>query len=129
MDKKISREWLKDMAEKEDGKCISVGGLACDLGIVGNSECPHMNFLADVAVGRIEPSKAGEKMRFCADVKIQCAECGLPFRFIGLPAGLDLNGAATSVDATEARLAIAPKGEVVSVLEGGVSGFSIRNTR
>lgn len=25
MDKKISREWLKDMAEKEDGKCISVG--------------------------------------------------------------------------------------------------------
>lgn len=33
----------------------------------------------------------------------------------------------TSVDATEARLAIAPKGEVVSVMEGGVRGFSIRN--
>ncbi|HKB35360.1 MAG TPA: hypothetical protein VKD72_02835 [Gemmataceae bacterium] len=39
---------------------------------------------------------------------IRCEQCGTPFRFIGLPAGLGLNGAAVSVDGTEARLAIAP---------------------
>lgn len=60
------------------------------------------------------------------DVRVECSDCKLPFRFIGLPAGLDLNGAAVSADAQEARLAIAPKGTVVSVLEGAPMGFTIR---
>jgi len=65
--------------------------------------------------------------RFALDVRLYCADCDLPFRFIGLPAGVDLNGAAVSVDATEARLAVAPRGEVISALEGGQpSGFSVR---
>lgn len=91
------------------------------------SECDHANFAAEVDVNRLPEKEGGPIKRYCADVRIKCAECGLPFRFIGLPAGLDLNGAATSVDATEARLAVAPKGEVVSVMEGGVRGFSVRN--
>lgn len=90
-------------------------------------DCEHMNFAAEVDVNRLPTEEGGPIKRYCADVRIKCADCGLPLRFIGLPAGLDLNGAATSVDATEARLAIAPKGEVISVMEGGVSGFSIRN--
>lgn len=49
-------------------------------------------------------------------------------RFIGLPAGLDLNGAATSADAEEARLIIAPKGEVLNCIEGAPLGFSIKRT-
>lgn len=87
------------------------------------NECQHKDFIANVAVQRLE-----DIGRFQADVRITCSECGIPFRFIGLPSGLDLNGASTSADATEARLAIAPKGEVVSVLEGGVVGFSIRKS-
>jgi len=84
--------------------------------------CQHADFIANVAVNRLEDSG-----RFSADVRIQCKDCGIPFRFIGLPAGLDLNGAATSADATEARLAIAPKGEVINAIEGGSPvGFSIR---
>jgi hypothetical protein len=86
-------------------------------------KCQHENFAANVDVHRLEGC---EPMRFNADVRIECAECGLPFRFIGLPAGTDLNGAAVSVDATEARMAIAPKGQVVSVLEGAATGFSVR---
>jgi hypothetical protein len=78
-------------------------------------QCQHEDFEAAVDVHRLEDSG-----RFQADVRINCKECGLPFRFIGLPAGLDLNGAATSADATEARLSIAPKGEVVSAIEGEV---------
>lgn len=82
--------------------------------------CEHRNFEATVEVNRLEGSG-----RFNADVRITCTECGTPFRFIGLPAGVDLNGAAVSVDGTEARLAIAPKGEVITPLEG-VGGFTVR---
>lgn len=83
--------------------------------------CDHKDFAAEVDVHRLEDSG-----RFQADVRIRCAVCGAPFRFIGLPAGLDLNGAATSVDGTEARLAIGPKGEVMNVLEGAPLGFTVR---
>jgi hypothetical protein len=74
-------------------------------------------------------NKEGEVDRFEADVRITCIQCGVPFRFIGLPAGLDLNGAATNPDATEARLAIAPKGAVVSFVDGAPLGFSIRRVQ
>jgi hypothetical protein len=69
--------------------------------------------------------EGGPIERYSVDVRVQCADCGHKFRFIGLPAGLDLNGAAVSIDGTEARLAIAPKGEVVTPLEG-VGGFTVR---
>lgn len=85
-------------------------------------KCDHPDFHANVTVNRLQDTG-----RFQADVTICCAQCHLPFRFIGLPAGLDLNGASTSADATEARLAIAPKGEVVSAIQGGQpTGFSVR---
>ena len=93
------------------------------------SSCEHLNFQAEVDVNRI---KADEKdttspHRWMADVRIQCADCGIPMRFIGLPAGMDLNSPCISVDAQEARLPIAPKGHVLSVLDPGKpSGFSVR---
>lgn len=67
--------------------------------------------------------------RFMLELSVECAECKTPFRFIGLPAGLDLNGAAVSVDAQEGRFAIAPADQVVSELEGGVVGFSVRKKK
>lgn len=86
--------------------------------------CEHTSFDCCVNVNRIE-----DIGRFSADVTIRCMDCGTPFRFIGLPAGLDLNGASVSVDGTEARLAIAPKGEVVTPLESTkTSGFTVRRT-
>lgn len=84
--------------------------------------CKHENFDASVAVNRLEDCG-----RLTADVRIKCRDCGVPMRFIGLPAGVDLNGAAVSIEATEARLAIAPQDEVIPKLEGGKpSGFSVR---
>jgi hypothetical protein len=83
--------------------------------------CSHEEFHANVEVSRLIDSG-----RFSASVTIKCAQCGTPMRFIGLPAGLDLNGATTNPDATEGRFAIAPKGEVVSMLDGAPMGFSIR---
>lgn len=83
--------------------------------------CNHEDFAAEVDVTRLSDSG-----RLTADVRIKCAQCGLPMRFIGLPAGVDLNGAATSADGTEGRFAIAPKGEVLTVIDGAPSGFTIR---
>jgi len=91
-------------------------------------KCPHENFEAVVDVNRITETEGGPAVRFNADVRITCAGCGTPFRFIGLPAGLDLNSPTVSVDATEGRFPIAPKGEVVSELEGTPIGFSIHKT-
>lgn len=86
--------------------------------------CKHFNFKASVRVNRLEDSG-----RFNADVKIECAECHLPFQFIGLPLGLDLYGAAMSVDGQEARLAIAPVGSIEQPLDNTlISGFRIKTT-
>lgn len=67
--------------------------------------CKHRNFRADVNVGIIEDTG-----RYMADVRVQCAECGLPFQFLGLEPGLDMSGARVSVDGLEARMAICPQG-------------------
>lgn len=86
------------------------------------TKCEHKTFHVDAVVNRLE-----DVGRFHMDIKVRCVDCDTPFRFIGLPAGLDLNGASASGDAEEGRFAIAPKGEVIPAIEGGKpSGFSIR---
>lgn len=84
--------------------------------------CKHEQFEAKVAVHRLEDSG-----RFSADIQIICVACKEPFRFLGLPPGIDLNGATVSVDGTEARLAIGPKESVASFLDGNCPvGFTVR---
>jgi hypothetical protein len=92
------------------------------------SDCQHENFICDCDVSRISSTEGGPINRYSLDVRVRCVDCNLPFRFIGLPTGLDLNGAATSMDATEGRFAIAPKGQVISQLDrdGDITGFSVR---
>lgn len=88
--------------------------------------CEHENFACECDVNRLSSKEGGPINRYMMDVRVRCADCGLSFRFIGLPTGLDLNGAAVSVDATEGRFAIAPKGQVVSITEGAPMGFTVR---
>jgi hypothetical protein len=45
---------------------------------------------------------------FMADVKIRCADCNMPFRFRGLPAGASTTVPMVSVLGDEARLPIEP---------------------
>lgn len=71
--------------------------------------CKHMNFAANVNVARLEDSG-----RFMAEITIKCSECGEPFQFVGLEAGLNLNGATVSIDGLEARMAILPNSQVMS---------------
>lgn len=83
--------------------------------------CKHENFEAYVDVNRLQDSG-----RFSADVRINCAQCKEPFRFLALPCGLDLNGATVSVDGTEARLAIGTAETVSNILDGDCPvGFTV----
>lgn len=67
--------------------------------------CEHHNFHADVDVHRLEDTK-----QFMAAIRIRCVDCDLPFEFLGLEPGLDLQGARVSIDGQEANIAITPKG-------------------
>ena len=88
-------------------------------------DCKHEIFECDCMVNRIE-----DVGRFSVDVRVKCVQCGTPFRFIGLPVGLDLNGASVSIDGCEGRFAIAPKGEVVTPLDSTkCGGFTVRRTK
>lgn len=83
--------------------------------------CDHPGFKVHVVVNRLEDTD-----QFVADIQIDCDVCGLAFQFLGLPAGVNLQGAAVSVDGTEARLAIAPSGTVPTMLDSIGQGFTVR---
>jgi len=80
-----------------------------------------MNFSAAVKVARLEDSG-----QFMAEVRVKCDECGLPFQFLGLEPGIDLQGARVSVDGLEASLAICPQGKQPSPLDRIVTGIGFR---
>ena len=89
---------------------------------MSDSPCKHESFSSQVAVHRLEDTS-----QFLAEIKIECAQCHLPFQFLGLAPGLDLRGAAMDLDGLEARLAIVPQGEELSPLdEGLVRGFRLQ---
>jgi hypothetical protein len=70
--------------------------------------CEHKNFKANVAVGRLTAVEGGPVTGYSADVTVACADCGLPFRFIGLAAGNHYAEPRVSVDGTELRAPIEP---------------------
>jgi hypothetical protein len=73
--------------------------------------CKHEHFQATVNVGRITEEDDPTTVRnYLADIRVKCAACDLPFEFLGLPIGMDLQGAMMSPDGQEARLAITPRG-------------------
>lgn len=83
--------------------------------------CLHnKNNAAAVMIEYLEDSS-----RFMADVSITCTDCGQAFRFLGLPLGLNLNGAAMSADGQTARLAIIPADRIQHPLQG-LQGFDIK---
>lgn len=86
--------------------------------------CEHLQFRVDASVNFLQDNN-----RYMLDLRVTCEKCGKPFRFLGLSAGVDLDGAAVSVDGLEGHFAIAPKGEVVTEIEGTPRGFTIRKER
>lgn len=70
------------------------------------SDCAHEQFGAEVDVHRLEDSG-----KFIADVRVKCVQCGEPFRFIGLSAGISFDQPTVSIDETELRAPIEPEGD------------------
>lgn len=74
--------------------------------------CEHQNFHVKAEVNRLEDTK-----QFNMDLTVTCSDCNLPFEFLGLACGLDLQGAMVSIDGQTARLAIIPKGQKPNPLQ------------
>lgn len=72
------------------------------------TECAHMNFQAHARVGRLTDTEGGPVTGYTADIKIECTECGLPFRFRGLAAGSHYAEPRVSIDGTELRAPLEP---------------------
>ena len=73
--------------------------------------CKHLDFAASVVCNRLTKSdKEPEIIAYAAEIRINCANCGLPFEFIGVEAGLMPDRPMSSVDAQELRVPIRPKG-------------------
>jgi hypothetical protein len=86
--------------------------------------CEHLNFKANVDVHRLLDNRDNSKVvGYSADIRIRCAECDLPFEFIGVDAGLMPDKPMASVDAQELRAPIRPKG---CMIMPAIPGFTVR---
>ena len=72
--------------------------------------CEHKDFKAQVDVNRITISEGESECpyRFMAHIRIECAECGVSFSFIGLPGGLRFAEPRVGPFGLEARMPIEP---------------------
>lgn len=77
--------------------------------------CSHQDFNAVVSVTGLVDDPAKELThapadRWTADVRINCVQCGEPFRFLELPAGISFQRPMVSIDGLELRVPIEPQG-------------------
>lgn len=72
--------------------------------------CYHENFAVQVDIARIEDEEKPFSLpkHFFADIKIECADCGLPFSFIGVPSGCSPLQPMVSPTGVELRAPIQP---------------------
>lgn len=87
--------------------------------------CEHLNFHATVGVCRLTADTDPNKVvGFAADVKINCADCGLPFEFIGLPTGISMTNSKpmVSMDSKELRAPLKPSSDPVDHVSGILKG-------
>ncbi len=86
--------------------------------------CKHFNFKAQVNVFRLTASDDASKVNgYTAEIRINCTECGLPFEFIGVDAGMLSTKPMASVDAQELRAPIRPKG---CKIMPAIPGYTVR---
>jgi hypothetical protein len=72
------------------------------------TDCAHERFKCDARIGRLSHEDGGLVIGYTADITVKCADCGLPFRFIGLAAGNHHSEPRVSIDGTELRAPLEP---------------------
>lgn len=70
--------------------------------------CAHLAFSCQAKINRLSHKEGGPITGYSADISIVCADCGIPFRFLGLNAGNSHIEPRVSVDGTELRAPIEP---------------------
>ena len=65
--------------------------------------CEHMNFVGQVNVYRLSGVEGGPITGFTTGIEVKCADCGLPFRFKGIPFGSHPAEPRLRVDGEELR--------------------------
>lgn len=70
--------------------------------------CEHMNFIGQVNVYRLSDVEGGPITGFTTGIEVKCADCGLPFRFKGIPFGSHPAEPRLRVDGEELRAPIEP---------------------
>lgn len=87
--------------------------------------CPHEAFDVLATVNRLQPAPDEPVSAYVTDLRITCADCTEPFRFIGVQAGLRPDRPMCSVDETELHIPVRPaSGDPDFGL--GIPGFAIR---
>lgn len=71
--------------------------------------CNHQNFEASVHIHRLTGDASPDMpTHWTASIHVRCAECKLPFRWLGLPKGAYWDANTTSVDELELRAPLHP---------------------
>lgn len=88
--------------------------------------CPHEDFQAVVGVDRLTASDDDPTVvAYAASVRVACAACGEPFRWVGVQAGQSPARPMCSVDETELRAPIRPASADPD-FGLGIPGFAVR---
>lgn|GEM_PF-2088059 len=74
----------------------------------GGGDCAHLRFECRADIGRLSDEDGGPITGYTANIQVKCADCGLAFRFIGLPAGNHFCEPRVSVDGLELRAPLEP---------------------
>jgi len=67
-----------------------------------------------------------EISKYLLEIRVVCDTCRMPMRFIGLPNGVDFNGAATDPDSVEGRFAMLPKDMPID-MEAGADAICLKD--
>ena len=70
--------------------------------------CQHAGFSVQANVTRLTDGDGGPVTGYTTDITVKCADCGLPFRWLGLPGGSHHSEPRVSADALELRAPIEP---------------------
>lgn len=78
---------------------------------MGN-RCQHMNFKVVNNVARLTETEGGPVTGFDLTAKVNCADCGMAFQWLGLEMGSSFKEPMVSPDRTELRAPITPVEEL-----------------
>jgi hypothetical protein len=70
--------------------------------------CEHREFEAMVEINRLSEIPGGPVVNYFADITVNCAECGEPFRWTGVPAGVSPARPTCSVDERQLHAPLRP---------------------